>query len=87
MPQVAKCLMSNRPYDIGYGSALKIHGQALNTEARESETEVFLVTGKQMKPAVRSLESIDYHFIYSNPTRFFGFESIWINLVSDERSY
>lgn len=86
--QVAKCLMSNRAYYIGYCSALKIHEQALNTEAGKSETDVYLVTGMQMKPAVKSLGGIDYHLIHSNPTRFFGFESIWINqfekaMVSD----
>ena len=86
--QVAKCLMGNRVYYIGYCSALRIHGLELNSEVGKSETDVYLVTGKQMKPAVKSLGGIDYHLIHSNPTRFFGFESIWINqfekaMVSD----
>jgi predicted transcriptional regulator of viral defense system len=86
--QVAKCLMKNRAYYIGYCSALKIHGLALNVEAGKSETDVYLVTGKQMKPAIKSVGGIDYHLIHSSPTRFFGFESIWINqfekaMVSD----
>ena len=81
--QVAKYLMQNKEYYIGYASALKIHGLTLQSEARE-----FVVTKKQMKPAIRSFGGITYQFIQHDGTRFFGFTSIWINqfekaMVSD----
>ena len=74
--QVAKYLMQNKEYYIGYASALKIHGLTLQSEARE-----FVVTKKQMKPAIRSFGGITYQFIQHDATRFFGFTSIWINQV------
>ncbi len=81
--QVAKYLMQNKEYYIGYTSAIKIHGLTLQSEARE-----YVVTKKQMKPAIRSVGGITYQFIQHDATRFFGFTSIWINqfekaMVSD----
>lgn len=81
--QVAKYLMQNKEYYIGYASAIKIHGLMLQSEARE-----YVVTKKQMKPAIRSFGGITYQFIQHDATRFFGFTSIWINqfekaMVSD----
>ncbi len=91
--QVAKYLMQNKDYYIGYASALKIHGLTLQSEvkeseARESEDTEYVVTKKQMKPAIRAFGEIRCHFIQHNTTRFFGFDSIWINqlekaMVSD----
>jgi len=81
--QVAKYLMQNKEYYIGYASAIKIHGLTLQSEARE-----YVVTKKQMKPGIRSVGGITYQFIQHDATRFFGFTSIWINqfekaMVSD----
>jgi len=81
--QVAKYIMQNKEYYIGYASAMKIHGLTLQSEARE-----YVVTKKQMKPAIRSFGGITYQFIQHDATRFFGFSSIWINqlekaMVSD----
>jgi predicted transcriptional regulator of viral defense system len=81
--QVAKYLMQNKEYYIGYASAIKIHGLMLQSEARE-----YVVTKRQMKPAIRSCGGITYQFIQHDATRFFGFTSIWINqfekaMVSD----
>jgi predicted transcriptional regulator of viral defense system len=78
--QVAKYLMHNKEYYIGYASAIKIHGLSLQSEAR-SEAREFVVTKKQMKPAIRSFGGIAYQFIQHDATRFFGFTSIWINQV------
>jgi predicted transcriptional regulator of viral defense system len=81
--QVAKYLMQNKEYYIGYASAIKIHGLTLQSEARE-----YVVTKKQMKPAIRSFGGTTYQFIQHDATRFFGFTGIWINqfekaMVSD----
>ncbi len=96
--QVAKYLMLNKEYYIGYASAMEIHGLTFQSEAREpeaneSETDdsnakEYVVTRKQMKPAIRSFGGITYQFIQHETTRFFGFSSIWINqheeaMVSD----
>jgi len=81
--QVAKYIMKNKEYYIGYGSAIKIHGLKLQSEAKQ-----YVVTKKQMKPAIRSFGGITYQFIKHDESRFFGFSSIWINqfekaMVSD----
>ncbi len=62
-------------------------GITLQSEAR-SEAREYVVTKKQMKPAIRSIGGITYQFIQHDATRFFGFTSIWINqfekaMVSD----
>jgi predicted transcriptional regulator of viral defense system len=82
-PQVAKYFMQDKEYYIGYASALKIHGFTRKVETRE-----YMVTKKQMKPAIRIFRGIEYRFIHHSATRFFGFRSIWINqyekaMVSD----
>ena len=77
--QFAKYLMQNKEYYIGYGSAMKIHGLTLQSEVKESELKESVVTKKQMKPAIRSFGGITYQFIQHDATRFFGFDSIWIN--------
>lgn len=81
--QLAKYIMQNKEYYIGYASAMKIHGLSLQSEARE-----YVVTNKQMKPAVISIGAITCQFIQHYANRFFGFSSIWINqleraMVSD----
>ena len=93
--QVAKYIMGNKEYYMGYGSALKIHGLTLliNETASHSEAGVsgdrdYVVTNKQMKPAIRTVRGITYQFIKHHTTRFFGFERMWINqyeqvMVSD----
>jgi len=96
--QVAKYIMQNKEYYIGYASAMKVHGLTLQSEVKESEvkesevkeSEVkeYVVTKKQMKPAIKSLGGITCQFIQHDASRFFGFSSIWINqlekaMVSD----
>ena len=81
--QVAKYIMSHQDYYIGYASALKIHGIKPHTEDRE-----YVVTRRQMKPAIRSFGEYTYQFIQHDESRFFGFSSMWITpheeaMVSD----
>ena len=89
--QVAKHFMHKREYYIGYASALRIHGLTLwiNEIAHQSEGDIsnnrenanrdYVITKMQMKPATRSFRGITYQFIQHIPSRFFGFESIWIS--------
>ena len=86
--QVAIIMMQNKDYYIGYASAVKIHGLSFLSETKVSEAKEYVVAKKQMKPAIRSFGKITYQFIHHSSTRFFGFESIWINqfveaMVSD----
>ena len=86
--QVAKYLMQNKEYYIGYASAMKIHGLTLQSELKESELKEYVITQKQTKPAIMSFGGITYQFLQHDATRFFGFSSIWINqlekaMVSD----
>ncbi len=91
--QVAKYIMQNKEYYIGYASAIKIHGLTLQSEAGENGVKQYVVkqyvvTKKQMKPAIRSFGGITYQFIQHDASRFFGFSSVWINqfeeaMVSD----
>ena len=86
--QVAKYIMQNKEYYIGYASAMKIHGLTLQSEGQEYQLKEYVVTKKQMKPAIRSFGGITYQFIHHDASRFFGFSSIWINqlekaMVSD----
>jgi len=81
--QVAKYMMHNKEYYIGYATALKIHGLSRLSEPRE-----YIVTKKQIKPSMRSFAGISYRLIQHDVTRFFGFTSTWINqfeeaIVSD----
>jgi len=80
---VAKYIMQNKEYYIGYASAMKIHGLTLQSGTRE-----YVVTKRQMKPSIRIYRGITYQFIHHDTTRFFGFSSLWINkseqaMVSD----
>jgi len=86
--QVAKYIMQNKEYYIGYASAMKIHVLSSQSEAGASQAREYVVTKKQTKPAIRSIWGIRYQFIQHDATRFFGFDSIWINqlekaMVSD----
>lgn len=81
--QVAKYYMLNKEYYIGYASAIKIHGLARNSAARE-----YVVTKNQMKSAIRRYMGITCQFIHHDAIRFFGYSNIWINqfeeaMVSD----
>jgi predicted transcriptional regulator of viral defense system len=81
-------MMQNKNYYIGYASAAKIHGLTFLSETKVPEAKEYVVTKKQMKPALRRFRGITYQFIHHSSTRFFGFDNIWINpfekaMVSD----
>jgi predicted transcriptional regulator of viral defense system len=72
--QVAKYLMSNKEYYIGYASAMKVHGLSPQSELLE-----YVVTKTQIKPSIKQIRGITYQFVQHDTARFFGFESMWIN--------
>jgi len=88
--QVAKYNIQNKEHYLGYASAVNIHRLTLQraSMADQSETWEYVVTQKQIKPAIRSYGGITCQFIQHDATRFFGFSDIWINqlekaMVSD----
>ena len=91
--QIAKYIMQDKVYYIGYASAMRIHKLALQLKlnaANDHKTKLneYVVTKNQVKPAVRIILGITYQFIRQDTTRFYGFSSIWINqleqaMVSD----
>ena len=82
--QMAKYLMHNKEYYIGYYSAMQIHGLILQ---RQDSREI-VVTKQQIKPAIRKIKGIEFQFVYHTGKRFFGYINTWINqfekaMVSD----
>lgn len=71
---VAKYIMQDEEYYIGYTSALRIHGLS-----SQDSTKVYVVTEKRMKPAVRKIRGTTYQFISHHSDRIFGYRDIWIN--------
>ena len=64
--------MQNKEYYIGYVSAMQIHGLTHQSDVKESEAKVYVVTKKQAKPAIRSFRCITYLFIQHDATRYFS---------------
>lgn len=85
---MAKYLMRDEAYYIGYASAMKLHGLMPYSEPGQSHHVEYVVTSKQKKPAIRDIKGTTYKFIRHSDTRFFAFTSMWINslekvMVSD----
>jgi len=70
----AKELVKNKPYYIGFYSALDIHG--LITQPSLSEQ---IVTIKQIVPKYKTIGKVKFVFICYNKEHFFGFENTWID--------
>ena len=86
--QLAKYVMLNKEYYIGYASALEIHGLKSRDLSLPAQAREYVVTNRQVNPAIRSIGEAEFHFILHGPYRFFGFDSMWINqleqaMVSD----
>jgi len=71
---VAKYLMRNKNYYIGYYSALQIH----KLITQPSLTEI-VVTDIQVKPSKIEIQGVRFQFIYHNKNRFWGYKNIWID--------
>ncbi|MCB9234185.1 MAG: transcriptional regulator [Bacteroidia bacterium] len=71
---VAKYLLRNKNYYIGYYSALQIH----KLITQPSLVEI-VVTNVQIKPAITEIQGIRFQFVYHNQNRFFGEKEMWID--------
>ena len=71
---VAKYLMSNKKYYIGYYSAMQIHGLITQPSLKE-----IIVTNVQVKPNKFFIKNTEFQFVHHIEKRFFGFENVWID--------
>ena len=71
---IAKYLVGDADYYIGYYSAMEIH--SLITQPSLVER---IVVNKQVKPTILEIEGIKFQFIYHNKDHFFGNKKIWID--------
>ena len=71
---VAKYLLRNKNYYIGYYSALQIH--KLITQPGLTE---IVVTDVQMKPGNTEIQGVRFQFVYHKKNRFFGIKNTWID--------
>jgi len=71
---VARHLMRNKKYYIGYYSAMQIHGLI----TQPSLTEI-IVTDTQVKPSIKKIQGVKFQFVYHNFKRFFGEKNTWID--------
>ncbi|MCF8298741.1 MAG: transcriptional regulator [Saprospiraceae bacterium] len=71
---VAKYLMRNKNYYIGYYSALQIH----KLITQPSLTEI-IVTDVQVKPSNIEIQGIRFQFVYHKKDRFLGVKNTWID--------
>jgi predicted transcriptional regulator of viral defense system len=71
---VAKYLMRNKNYYIGYYSALQIH----KLITQPSLTEI-VVTDVQIKPSNIEIQGVRFQFVYHKTDRLFGIKNTWID--------
>jgi len=71
---VAKYLMRNKNYYIGYYSALQIH--KLITQPSLIE---IIVTDVQVKPSNIEIQGVRFQFVYHKRNRFIGIRNTWID--------
>lgn len=71
---VAKYIMRNKNYYIGYYSALQIH----KLITQPSMTEI-VVTDVQVKPGNVEIQGVRFQFVYHKKERFFGIQDTWID--------
>lgn len=71
---IAKYLVGDAGYYVGYYSAMEIH--SLITQPSLVER---IVVNKQIKPTILEIQGIKFQFIYHNENHFFGNKEIWID--------
>ena len=71
---MAKYLVNDSDYYIGYYSALEIHSLITQPALKEQ-----IVVNKQVKPAQLTIKGYKFQFIYHNAQHFFGVKNTWID--------
>lgn len=79
---VAKYIMKDKEYYIGYYSAMQIHGLITQPSLKE------IIVIKHRSPSSKNIRGIEFQFVTHTLKRFFGFKDMWINnhdkvMVSD----
>jgi predicted transcriptional regulator of viral defense system len=71
---IAKALVKDDQYYIGYYSALQVHNLITQPSLKEQ-----IVVPKQMRSSEIIVKGIPFQFIYHNEDHFFGDKKIWID--------
>jgi len=71
---LAEPLVGSPDYYIGYYSALQIHGLITQPSLNE-----YVITKKQVRPAMVNVRDIAFQFIYYNEQHYFGGAPTWID--------
>ncbi len=71
---LAKYLVGEADYYIGYYSAMQIHSLITQPALKEQ-----IVVNKQLKPSLVKVKMIPFQFIYHNKKHFFGGKKTWVN--------
>lgn len=71
---IAKYLVGNAKYYIGYYSAMEIHSLITQPSLLER-----IVVNRQIKPSFLKIRDVNFQFIYHNDDHFFGSKQIWID--------
>ena len=71
---IAKYLVGDADYYIGYYSAMEIHNLITQPSLVER-----IVVNKQVRPTILEIAGIRFQFIYHNKDHFFGNKKIWID--------
>lgn len=71
---IAKYLVGDTDYYIGYYSAMEIHSMITQPSLVER-----IVVNKQVRPTILEIQGIKFQFIYHNKDHFFGDNKIWID--------
>ena len=71
---VAKYIVGDSDYYIGYYSAMEIHSLITQPALREQ-----IVVNKQIKPSSLKIKGYKFQYIYHNKKHFFGTTDIWID--------
>jgi predicted transcriptional regulator of viral defense system len=71
---IAKYLVGDNKYYIGYYSAMEIHSLITQPSLLER-----VVVNQQIKPSLLKIKDAKFQFIYHNANHFFGNKQIWID--------
>jgi predicted transcriptional regulator of viral defense system len=71
---IAKYLVGDADYYIGYYSAMEIHSLITQPSLLER-----IVVNRQIKPTILEIQGIKFQFIYHNENHFFGNKEIWVD--------
>jgi predicted transcriptional regulator of viral defense system len=71
---IAKYLIKDAQYYIGYNSALEIQSLITQPSFREQ-----IVVNKQIKPSIIKIKENKFQFIFHNTNHFFGLKETWVD--------